>query len=141
MTARYIEIINLLRDKCLIDDNIPERLYELDEDDFLKDLLDYISVEPAMDIRVNINDIDQLSDNVKKQILYNTLHLGSPEWFISNIDELIEYGEFYYINSPCSSYNTDLKTLIMTTFEDLIREITPVRQVNHRNYDDDEEDE
>lgn len=71
-----------------------------DETDFAK-ILNVCSLESPMNPLTNIEDIKLLSENVKKQILYNQFIISNWD-YIYTMDELLEYGNFYYYNSPYS---------------------------------------
>lgn len=107
MNTKYVDIVNKLKRYHIFEGNLVDSMYELNEKDFLNVILDNISLEPPMDSNSSLVCLDNLSLNVKKEILVWTFSLNKVGSIhhISTFDELFEYSEFYYLNSPESVKN------------------------------------
>lgn len=87
----------------------------LEGKDFVNNMLHNFSLEKPINDRTTLEDLNKLSNNVKKQIILCQLTLlevceeiygdkKCKRLCLNTIEELLEYAKFYYENSPCSSF-------------------------------------
>lgn len=104
------EILELLMKYEVVQDKLDTTLTG---EDFINDILYNFSQENPINKNTTIDELNKLSNNVKKQVILchlNDLHkITHPEWGVismfdfKSIDEMLEYAKFYYENSEESS--------------------------------------
>jgi hypothetical protein len=93
------EVIRQLREYSLLNIDII-----IDNDNFFTSLFDNCVTYRPMGKFTTTRDVNELSENVKKEVLYQQyIRKNIGFQFLTNIEELLEYAKFYYYNSSLSS--------------------------------------